>query len=51
MLESNSHVMVRVRTVGHAVGRAAPQTQFLYPVVTGPVGPPQLSRLSLCQTP
>lgn len=27
------------------------QDSSLYPVVTGPFAPPQLSRLSLCQTP
>jgi hypothetical protein len=51
MLESSSRAMVRVRTVEHAGVRADTQTQSLYPVVTGPFVPPQLSRLSLCQTP
>lgn len=51
MLESGSCAMVRVHTVEHAGSQADTQTQFLYPAVTGPFVPPQLSRLFLCQTP
>lgn len=41
----------RVCTVDHAGGQTDAETRSSRPVVTGPFVPPQLSRLSLCQTP
>lgn len=51
MLESSCCRMVRVCTVEHAGGQAHTKTRPPCPVVTGPFVPPQLSRLSPCQTP